>query len=194
MAGFRKIIIHGLGKSVSIIPTKLLTKLSNQRLILPFYHSVSDKELPHLKHLYPIKGVKEFITDLDFLLSHFVPVDYHEFLKLARNKDQKGKCAFLLSFDDGLKEFHDIIAPILLKKGIPAICFVNSGFIDNKDLFFRFKASLLVEEFTRNPKLLKETGSFFKDSQDFRSDILSVNYQNKKILEQYGILEHLIRV
>ena len=37
-----------------------------------------------------------------------------------------------LTFDDGFRELHDVVAPILLRKGIPATFFVNSAFIDNK--------------------------------------------------------------
>jgi peptidoglycan/xylan/chitin deacetylase (PgdA/CDA1 family) len=51
----------------------------------------------------------------------------------------------LLSFDDGLTEAARIIEPILSGMGIPAVFFVNSAFIDNQDMFYRFKVSLLID-------------------------------------------------
>lgn len=188
MAGFRDKIIYSVSKGVSIIPTKLLQKLSNQRLVLPFYHTISDEDMPHIKHLYHVKGVKAFIKDLDFLLRYYTPIDFKEFQEISRNNKQPEKSTFLLSFDDGLKEFHDIIAPILLKKGIPAICFLNSGFIDNKDLFYRYKSSLLIDKINKEPKLFPIISDFFNDSTNIIQNILAVKYQNKEILDEIAIL------
>ncbi len=181
-----KTIIDNIG--VNIIPPKFIQKLSNQRLILPFYHIISDEECPHIRHLYSVKGVQAFINDLDFLLKYYKPIHYNEFKELIYLKKQPEKPSFLLSFDDGLKEFHDIIAPILIKKGIPAICFLNSGFIDNKDLFYRYKASLLIDKITKNPKLNKCVSEQFKNSQNVIRSILSVKYQNKEILDEIAKL------
>jgi hypothetical protein len=49
-----------------------------------------------------------------------------------------------LSFDDGLSACYDTIAPILLRKGVPATFFLNPAFIDNKALMFRYKISLCL--------------------------------------------------
>ena len=146
MAGYRDVFINGVSKGIGIIPTSVLLKISKQKLILPVYHTISDEEMPHIKHLYPVKGVKSFIKDLEFLLKHYTPINYDEFSALYRNNESPRKPSFLLSFDDGLREFHDIISPILIKKGIPAICFLNSGFVDNKALFYRYKSSLIIEK------------------------------------------------
>lgn len=107
--------------------------------------------MPHIRHLYRVRNVREFERDLDFLLKHFRPVDFHELSNLPESGGkQQGKTPMLLSFDDGLREFHDPIAPVLLRKGVPAICFLNSAFLDNADLFFRYKASLLAEALQGN--------------------------------------------
>lgn len=183
MAGFRNITIQSINKGANIIPPTLLQKLSNQRLILPFYHTISDEDCPHIKHLYSVKGVQSFVNDLDFLLKYYKPIDYNEFQELSRNQSLPKQNSFLLSFDDGLKEFHDVIAPILLKKGIPAICFLNSGFIDNKDLFYRYKASLLIDKINKNPKIFKKFSSQFKDAQS----LLSIGYHNQNILDEVAL-------
>jgi peptidoglycan/xylan/chitin deacetylase (PgdA/CDA1 family) len=76
----------------------------------------------------------------------------------------------LLSFDDGLREFYEVIAPVLHRKGIPAICFLNSGFLDNQDLFYRYKASLLIEH-----------GGFEA------ADLLSVRYAERARLDDMAV-------
>ena len=184
MTGFRDKFIHIVSKGVGIIPTSFLQKVSNQLLILPFYHAISDKEMPHIKHLYPVKGVKAFVKDLDFLLKYNTPIDYNEFLTLSRTQKQPRKPSFLLSFDDGLREFHDVIAPILLQKGIPAICFLNSDFIDNKNLFYRYKTSLLIDKIKKEPVLNKRIQELFDGSKKNIENILSITYQNKNLLNE----------
>ena len=120
--------------------------LSGQRIFLPFYHSVrSEEALPHLQHLYPVRDIETFQKDLDYLLDHFKPITLQS-LKEITIKGLKPEENYMhLSFDDGLREVHELVLPILEEKGIPASIFVNSAFVDNKALFFRFKISLLIE-------------------------------------------------
>ena len=176
---------YKIPRYLKMIPLNVLIKGAGQRNIYPFYHAVSDEEIPHIKHLYKVRTLKEFERDLDFLLKQFTPVDLHSLItNLSIEKN-----TFLLSFDDGLREFHDVIAPVLLRKGIPAICFLNSGFIDNKDLFFRYKTSLLMEKLI-NGKIsgnLRNKVAFWFKSKGFNSDyqsLLSINYLNKNYLDE----------
>ena len=113
-------------------------------LFLPFYHVVSDQALPHILN-YPTISEKQFKQELDFYLNYFMPVSLEELLTTPKPN------SFHLSFDDGLKECAEIVAPILLQKGIPATFFVNSGFVDNKELFHRYKASLILNEMKAHP-------------------------------------------
>jgi len=168
-----KNLFYHLSIFTKIIPVNFLIKLTNQRLICPFYHIISNHSPRYLKHLYQIRSVYQFQKDLDYLMKHFIPIDFQVLLHHIQNNIPLLKNSFLLSFDDGLKEFHDVIAPILLKKGIPAICFLNSGFIDNKDMLYRFKQSLLYDlycekKFTKKEFLnaVKSVGLTLKKPRD----------------------------
>lgn len=106
------------------------------------------------------------------------------------NKYEFKKPSFLLSFDDGLREFHDIVAPILLKKGVPSINFLNSGFIDNKDLFFRYKLSIILEKLkSTNLTLVKRKNIelWFKQNglkfDEHYNTLYSIHYGNKNLLD-----------
>lgn len=138
-----------------MIPAGILPKITKQYYILPVYHTVSDVRLPYIANLYRVKNTKQFISDMDFLLKHFKPVDLYELTDIIRkNRKIKDPC-FHLTFDDGLSEFYHIIAPVLLQKGIPATCFLNSAFIDSKELFFRYKESIIIEKLKREKIPLK---------------------------------------
>jgi peptidoglycan/xylan/chitin deacetylase (PgdA/CDA1 family) len=125
------------------LPLSALTALTGQDFIIPFYHIVSDGDCPHVKNLYRFKTVKEFESDLDYLTKHYQPIAATDMPDVLAGK-YKGKKIMLLTFDDGLREMYDVVAPILLRKGIPAVLFLNNDFIDNKALMFRYKVSLVL--------------------------------------------------
>jgi len=129
------------------IPTSAVIKITGQQLFLPVYHTVQGHySLPHIHHLYPPKSIAQFEKDLDFLLKYYQPISLDEVYQITTGKKTLQKNSFHLTFDDGLREVYEFAFPILQKKGIPATVFLNSDFVDNRDLFYRYKASLLIEE------------------------------------------------
>jgi peptidoglycan/xylan/chitin deacetylase (PgdA/CDA1 family) len=115
-----------------------------------YYHVVSDDGLPHIANLYSFRNTSQFESDLDLLLKHFRALSLQEFLQFLREGKEPPHNAFLLSFDDGLKECHSVVAPILSRKGVPATFFLCSAFLDNKALAYDFKKSLLCEAIRKN--------------------------------------------
>ncbi|MBO6305913.1 MAG: polysaccharide deacetylase family protein [Paludibacteraceae bacterium] len=125
----------------SIIPSVALARLqkaAKRYVVCPFYHAVSDKPLPHISPLYRHRTEQEFRADLDWLMEHYEPIRWSDIDRYEKEE----RPAFCLTFDDGLKEFYTIVAPILEEKKIPCVCFLNSTFIDNRDLMFRYKDAL----------------------------------------------------
>ena len=118
---------------------------SGKNLILPFYHAVSDEKCPHISNLYPVKKIQEFERELDFFQKNYEVINLDKLLNYVQNKTRPEKKSFFLSFDDGLKECYTVIAPILKERDIPAAFFINTGFVNNQDLFYRYKVSLLIE-------------------------------------------------
>ena len=107
-----------------------------------------------MQHLYKARSIERFKEDLDFLLKHYKSISLQELITLNKSGKAITENCFHITFDDGLKEFYTVVAPILKERGVHATVFLNSNFIDNKELFFRFKASIIFEE-TGNPEVLK---------------------------------------
>lgn len=149
----------------------------NAPKFLPFYHTISNSQLTHVLN-YPYRDIKTFESELDYFLKYFNPVSLEEFY--SHNKDFSNN--FHLTFDDGLSECAEIIAPVLLKKGIPATFFVNSDFVGNKALFHRYKASLLLNGLLTNPD--SETESFLAQHGLFRHNLLKVSFLKSDIIDQ----------
>lgn len=172
-------------KSVSL---NFLSKYLPYRDLVIVYHSVSDQQLKHAKHLFPYRSSKAFIKDLDDLSKTFDFIDWETFLQRKQSKNKTGKPKLLLTFDDGYRDFHDVIAPILKQKGIFAINFINPKFIDNHEMMWRNKASLIISELEENKDLFTKIQDFktLKLSSDFlnlKKEILSITFQNQHLLD-----------
>ena len=167
-----------------------LIKCSGQHFVSPFYHLVSDELLPHIKHLYPILSVKRFNEDLDFFEKHFRSIDAATLVENVKSGNNFAGNNFFLSFDDGLRQFYDVVAPILLQRGISATCFINTAFVDNKDMFYRLKASLLIEKLNNN-SISCTTISFINAlfapaglTYTQPADLLKITFQTRNILDK----------
>ena len=176
------------------IPLKGLVRLANIPPLIVFYHGVSDNDLPHIRHLYAYKNAEGFESDLEYLLRTYTPIDLSDLLRACRSGEPLPRNSIFFTFDDGLREAYEVAFPILRRKGIPAAFFVSTSFLDNKDMFYRFKASLLIEEDRRTGGRDKDAllRTLFGDHGiqyiDFVSSVLKLNYQ------QRGLFDELARV
>ena len=155
-----------------IIGIKNLIHFANAPVINVFYHVVSDNYLPYIAPLYKYRNSKAFEYDIDFLLKYFQPVSANDVLLHATGEKIITKPSVHLSFDDGMREVYEVALPILKRKGAPATVFVNTAFVDNKDLFYRYKAALIAD---KNPSL--------------KNDVLKIKYPEKEKLD--GIAQNL---
>ena len=171
---------YALGNFSFLLP---FTIIKNKKIpFLPFYHLVTDEIPRHIKFLYKPFGTVAFEKHLDFYLKHYKPVE--------QIPDFNKNGYFLLSFDDGLREIYDIVVPILKRKGVRAVIFVNSEFVDNRDLMFRYKASLLVDRLI-NKSLTSAEKQFlitaFKSHglnfSDIKRSILNIDFLHRAIID-----------
>lgn len=146
------------------------------------YHLVSDDKLAHVRHLFPYHDVKNFEHDIDFLAKHFDFIDWDTFVEQKNGNIKPKKPTILLTFDDGYAEFYDVIAPILKRKGIYAINFINPKFIDNKELMWRCKASVILSETIANKE--KEAQLLETLDNQNKSSVLNIKYEHQSQLNQ----------
>lgn len=134
-----------LPRAAALLPVPLLHRLACETLVLPYYHIVTDDRAPHVEHLYAFRNVGSFQADLEFFLAHFEPITAESLLRALEGGERLPKRAMLMTFDDGFREMHDIVAPILRAKGVPAVFFLNSAMHGNQELCMHQKVSLLLE-------------------------------------------------
>jgi peptidoglycan/xylan/chitin deacetylase (PgdA/CDA1 family) len=120
-------------------------------VLFPYGHIVADLAPVLVSNLYAVPSVAKFREDLDELCRRYRPVRLDELDELPRKRQDAAAEGFVLSFDDGMRQVYDVIAPILREKGLPAIFFLNSETVDNKRLMWRHKVGLLVDQARSSP-------------------------------------------
>lgn len=171
------------------LPENLANHLCTADLIIPYYHTISDAKLPHIRHLYAYKNERQFINDIEFLGRRFYPLSLSDLMDHVRNVSPLKRPSFILTFDDGFSQMYSFVAPLLRKKGLPAIFFVNTDVIDNKALNHKNKASLLLDHLQENPNAIERlpqsrgrTGGSVLN--EMKSKILSLSQEDEGILEE----------
>lgn len=155
---------------------------------LPVYHCVSDENLPHIRHIIQYKNTKQFEADLDCLSKHFQWVSWSEFKDFVSGNFKPKKKIALLTFDDGFREFYDTVIPILERKGIYACNFINPAFIDNHELMFRCKASLIIDEIEKwqkiDPEIYRMLSLENPTKEKLKQQLLKINYHKRELLNK----------
>jgi peptidoglycan/xylan/chitin deacetylase (PgdA/CDA1 family) len=183
-----------ISRPSSKIAPGVLRSLARTNLIVPYYHLVSDVENVYVKHLYGFKTTRQFSDDLDFLLRHYSPITLPDLLAHRQSGRPIADRAFLLTFDDGFREVFDVIVPILQRKGINATFFINSAFVDNRELCYLNKASLLVEKSRSvgsavvGRQILEVLHAGGVRGPEPAQAILSVPYRQRQLLDQVADL------
>ena len=142
---------------------KRLLSIFNKQTVFPYYHIVRDNQVAHIENLYNFKNCPQFIDDVNLLINTYEPLNPKDVLENRISNN-----SFLLSFDDGLQEVYSVIYPILKKKGIKAIFFINPNFVDNKEGLYKHYISIIISNL--------KSKNFEKCSLDKISEMLSFSY------------------
>lgn len=168
----------------------VLYKISNKRTvrifknqrIFPYYHLVSDIQVAHIKHLYPFKNTQQFLNDLDFLSNNYKSMHPHDLLSNTISKN-----TFLLTFDDGLREIYTVIFPILKKRNINAVFFINPNFVDNNEGLYKHYISVILchlEHLKFDLETLKKVSELlsftFVTVDEFKKKFINIKYSDRK--------------
>ena len=178
-----------LRSAVKPLNINFLSRISGVKYLAPFYHAVSDEPLPHIDPIYRVRNSREFREDLETLAMHYKFVDPTEF-KRSIQENQNEKVA-LLSFDDGLAQCHDVVRPILIEMGIPAVFFINPNFINDKEVFYRYKVGLMISElskangFGKTKGLVTHLKSLGKYKGGIKRSLLNLKWEDRILINNY---------
>ena len=102
-------------------------------LLVLTYHRIGDPRDCELDRGVFSTDVGTFATQMDFLQRHFEVVSIEDVIDRSPDYWSKRQ-SVLITFDDGYIDNYTHAFPILRDRGIPALFFVTSGFVDNRPL------------------------------------------------------------
>jgi peptidoglycan/xylan/chitin deacetylase (PgdA/CDA1 family) len=174
---------------VARVPVSALQRLLSSPPLIAYYHVVSDDSLPHIRHLYRFRSVAEFVRDLDTFLRRYRCIALSDVIEALRRDTPLPPNAFHLTFDDGFRQMHDVVAPLLLAKGVPATFFLTTSFIDNRDLAHDNRISLLLHRLAqirgearapRVERMLRAHGCW---RGDIRTSLLGLEHRQRHVVD-----------
>jgi peptidoglycan/xylan/chitin deacetylase (PgdA/CDA1 family) len=178
----------------SWLPLEFWHRLLDVELVLPYYHVVTDRELAHVSGLFKFRSVRQFKADLEFFLQFYTPVSLQDIICYLDGTGQLPKRCFLLTFDDGFREIYDIVAPILHAQGIPAVFFLTTSVVDNRELCYLQKISLIIRSLSsrRDLSVGRQVSRLLTDARvhgpDLPSRIRAITYRQRHVLDELGAI------
>ena len=117
----------------------IINKKESLRIV--YYHMIAENSPEYYFEGKSI-GIKTFKKHLKFYKDKFDVIS----LKDAISSWEQGESLnrkLVITFDDGFRENHSVIAPILLDENLTATFFIISNCIDNMDMMWRNKLILI---------------------------------------------------
>ena len=180
-----------VSKGAARMPLEYVRSLSGVSLVIPYYHMASDRSVPHVSHLYRFRTIAEFTSDVEYLLRHFEPVTLSDVVDVLNGTRTLSRPCFHLTFDDGFREMHDIVAPILQRAGVPATFFLNTAFLDGGGLAHHNALSVLLDRLQSHHSRLSAASlqrvesllpAARTDCSTLRARILSIQHGQKSLV------------
>ncbi|MEZ6126163.1 MAG: polysaccharide deacetylase family protein [Planctomycetaceae bacterium] len=149
------------------------------------YHTVFDEAPEHFSGLYRTRTVREFEDDLDELLRDFRPISLFDITDSLSSHAVPAN-SFLLTFDDNNREIAEVIAPILERKGIPAVFFLCSAMLDNAAWFFEDQVALLIKKCKASGTVQSLVESILKNTNQTLDCLLHGRQPRPELLKEAG--------
>lgn len=176
-------------KTIASLPLGGLAWLSKTQILSLFYHTCFETPPPYFSGRYRVKPPKEIESDLDvLLLQGFQPINLSDLVSARHEEGGTTRKRFFLSFDDGYRELAETIAPILLRKGVPATFFLCSGFVDNQNWFFEDQLGLAFDHYHRveNSGKARDFENCIQDHGHTRDSIHQIQFPPRNLISELG--------
>jgi len=166
---------------------RILRCIQAEKVIVLMYHGVTAKNNPitNFDHKHVDKG--KFEKHLIYLKKHYNIISLQDFLEWKKKKKLIHKTSVMLTFDDGYKNCHTQLLPILKKQNIPATIFLPTKYI-GKGVAWYDAAAYMISETTKEIIKIKDRTYYIRNSKEKRATLVILkkefykNPKNKEII------------
>ena len=130
--------------ALAAVPVPVWDAVAPRPTLALCYHVVSDGAAPHVSPLFEHKTPDQFDQDVRHLRASYDLVTDDGLARRLEEPPRGGRPAVAVTFDDGLRECHAIVRPILERHGARAIFFLTTACLDNQAMIYRHQAALCV--------------------------------------------------
>jgi peptidoglycan/xylan/chitin deacetylase (PgdA/CDA1 family) len=124
------------------------------------WHQVTPEFDPQRHHPYTWTPLAAFAAAIDSLAASHRIMPLDAALAALEDGSLRGRCA-ALTFDDGDRSIADHVAPLLLRRGLPATFFINSAYLAGDRTYWfpvlSYAGSMLPDELQQCGKSLRLT-------------------------------------
>jgi peptidoglycan/xylan/chitin deacetylase (PgdA/CDA1 family) len=113
--------------------------------VLTYHHLAGDRDAFALDEGTQDADASGLARQLAFVSQFFVPVGIDEVCAFAGGAGRLPPNAILVTFDDGYRDNHDVILPMLVEAGVRATFFVATDYVERRRLYWWDRVSLVVE-------------------------------------------------
>lgn len=113
---------------------RLGVSLHSRDCLVLIYHGILNEEKGEPFRYHHTAG--EFAMHLDWLGTHCTPVGLADFARWKCGEWQPPKPPALITFDDGYRNNATVAAPLLTRKGFPALFFISTGYVDGREVLW----------------------------------------------------------
>jgi peptidoglycan/xylan/chitin deacetylase (PgdA/CDA1 family) len=171
-------------------PVSFLRKKAGINPLIINYHVVSDCRIPHISNIYSYRNTRRFREDLSFYSHNYHLISLPELLESIKNNTPLPDNSLLITFDDGFREVYEIAMPILVEKKIFPAIFITKNYVDNVELGYDHRKSLLIERLLnsksiQNKRIVgKILGTNSLQDKNLIHLMVNIPYKNKELVDR----------
>jgi peptidoglycan/xylan/chitin deacetylase (PgdA/CDA1 family) len=138
----------------------LSRRLHAKSLAVLCYHGVVEgtRTVHRQIHVNTV-GAQEFSSHLDYIAKWFTPITAADLISSLTDGKRLPANPVLITFDDGYRNNLTQAAPLLLRKGIPAVIHLSTDYIDSRRILWPQEIFLRVVDWP-DPELRTAVGVF----------------------------------
>lgn len=168
---------YGFGAAEILQVNALCRRLYSASLAVLCYHGVIEDARPSGRQLYGnTVSIPEFEAQLDYIAKRFRPISGADLIAAIAEEKPLPKNSVLITFDDGYRNNVTHAAPILRRKGIPAIFHLATDYVGSRSILWPDEILLRVLDWPE-PVLTTPVGTFRFSTTNTSSERLQIAWR-----------------
>lgn len=113
--------------------------------VLTYHHLAGADDALSLDEGAKDVDAQTLTRQLAFVRRWFEPIGIDDLLRFAAGKGSLPPNAVLVTFDDGYRDDHDVVLPLLVRSGVRATFFIATDYVERRRLYWWDRISIVIQ-------------------------------------------------